>query len=96
MKKVFINKKYVLLSFFVPVLLFIVAGTFSNLFPLGEKSILAYDGAAQYPGLASYFIDVLKGTSSLLYSFKGGLGYNYYSTAAYYLFSHLNIFLVRF
>lgn len=96
MKKVFINTKYVLLSFFVPVLLFIVAGTFSDLFPLGEKSILAYDGAAQYPGLASYFIDVLKGTSSLLYSFKGGLGYNYYSTAAYYLFSPLNIFLIFF
>ena len=57
---------------------------------------MVYDGAVQHPGLAVYFSEVLRGNESLLYSFKGALGYNFYSTAIYYLFSPLNILLLFF
>lgn len=92
------NKKciFLILSFLIPISIFIVAGYFIGVYPLGKLSSIAYDGAVQHPGFASYFSDFLRGNASLFYSFKGALGYNFYSTSIYYLFSPLNLLLPLF
>ncbi len=94
--KIIKEKKYYIFSFLIPIVIFLIAGTFFHLYPFGDIGVLTIDGASQHPGLGSYFREVLLGNASLFYSFKGGLGYNFYSTAAYYLFSPLHVLSIFF
>ena len=96
MKK-FLKKYYVeILAFVVPIIVFLLAMAFNGMVPFGEKYIVAYDASAQYLGFTNNLMNVLKGNNSLLYSFKGGLGYNFYATAIYYLFNPTNLLSVFF
>lgn len=96
MKNFFNRYKTEILAFFIPIFIFAIACIFSNIWPFGNHYIAAYDGSAQYPGFTTYLTNVLKGNESLLYSFKGGLGYNFYATAVYYLFNPTNLLSVFF
>ena len=90
----FIKKnKNIILSFSLPIIIFLIGLAFNKVIPFGEKSISIYDGGLQHPGFLSYFSEVLKGNESLFYSFKGGLGYNFFSTFVYYLSNPTNIFV---
>ncbi len=76
--------------------IFLLACAFSGVYPFGDKYIVAYDGSAQYPGFTNILMNVLKGKQSFFYSFKGGLGYNFYATAIYYLFNPTNLLAIFF
>lgn len=80
----------------IPVFILIILSIFNNVFPLGEQTLNVYDGSMQHPGFLSYFKEVLLGNNSLFYSFKGALGYNFFTTFIYYLASPLNLFVVFF
>ena len=90
------NYKVEILSFVIPIIIFLLACAFSGIVPFGEKYIVSYDGSAQYPGFTNILINALKGKNSLFYTFKGGLGYNFYATAIYYLFNPTNILSIFF
>ena len=95
-KSFFKNYKVEILSFVIPIIIFLLACLFSGVVPFGEKYIVSYDGSAQYPGFTNILINGLKGNNSLFYTFKGGLGYNFYATAIYYLFNPTNILSIFF
>lgn len=79
------------LSFLLPVLILLTFSAIFQYFPFGEYSMRIYDARLQYPG----FFLALKNAS--FYSLGAGLGFNFFATAAYYLFSpfHLLIFFFR-
>lgn len=92
MIKNFFKKYYIeILAFIIPMVIFLIAIAFAKIYPFGENYIVAYDGSAQYPGFTNILMNVLKGKQSLFYTFKGGLGYNFYATAIYYLFNPTNL-----
>ncbi len=95
-KKFFKNYYIEILSFIIPMFIFLLACAFSKIYPFGDKYIVAYDGSAQYPGFTNILMNVLKGKQSLFYTFKGGLGYNFYATAIYYLFNPTNLLAIFF
>ena len=92
----FKDYKIEILSFVIPIIIFLLACLFTGIVPFGEKYIVSYDGSAQYPGFTNILINALKGNNSLFYTFKGGLGYNFYATAIYYLFNPTNLLSIFF
>ncbi|MBQ3142654.1 MAG: YfhO family protein [Bacilli bacterium] len=95
--KNYFKKNYIYyLCFFIPILIFIIGLTFKNYGPFGEHSIMIYDGYFQYPGFANYFSEILKGNESILYSFRGGLGTNFFAIAVYYLLNPTSLLLIFF
>ncbi len=70
---------------------FIVVGVW----PFGDRILLIIDSLHQYLPFYTDFHEKLVDSESFLYSFSGGLGYNFWSTYAYYLASPLN-FLMAF
>ena len=97
MIKKFFKKYYIeILSFIIPIVIFFIACAFNKIYPFGENYIVAYDGSAQYPGFTNILMNALKGKQSLFYTFKGGLGYNFYATAIYYLFNPTNLLAIFF
>lgn len=95
-KSFFKNNYIFILCFIVPMLIFIITLGITKYAPIGKNVITIYDGYHQYPGIAAYYSNVLKGTESLLYSFKGGLGTNFYALAVYYLFNPTALLLFLF
>lgn len=62
-----------------------------EVWPLGGKTILEADAVHQYLPFLTELRRRLVGGESLFYSFSGGLGYNFWSTVAYYAASPLNL-----
>ncbi|MEG2147042.1 MAG: YfhO family protein [Bacilli bacterium] len=93
----FIKKyKIHILSFIIPIILFIIMLTIGKKAPFGKHIIMMFDGSLQYPGFSSILSEVLHGNANLFYSFKGGLGFNFYACCVYYLFNPTNILLLFF
>ncbi|NLM63106.1 MAG: YfhO family protein, partial [Mollicutes bacterium] len=88
------TKQYII-SFFIPVIIFMLVFFNANIFFEGTKNFLITDARIQYIALFGYLKDVLSGSESLLYSFSKGIGGNMLGTFAYYLASPLN-FLIYF
>lgn len=88
-----IQRKCCLWGFLIPT--FTVAAAFvgNSVFPFGDHGVLIIDSLHQYLPFFTEFHEKLVNADSLLYSFGGGLGYNFWATIAYYLASPLN-FLV--
>ena len=91
-------KKYnkEILSMFIPIIIFLASCLINHYHPFGSKTLALYDANGQYTGFFSYFREVLLGNESILYSFKGLLGYNFFATSAYYLFNPTNLLLIFF
>lgn len=66
-----------------------------GVWPFGDKTLLIIDSLHQYLPFYTDMHRKLADSESLLFSFSGGLGYNFWSTYAYYLASPLN-FLMAF
>ncbi len=66
-----------------------------GVWPFGDKTVLIIDSLHQYLPFYTDMQRKLTESESLLYSFSGGMGYNFWSTYAYYLASPLN-FLMAF
>ena len=65
-----------------------------GVWPFGDKTLLIIDSLHQYLPFYTDFYEKLTGSESLLYSISGGLGYNFWSTYAYYMASPLNFLMV--
>ena len=93
----FIRKYYCeILSILIPIIILLISCFISRVYPFGNFTLAKYDGYYQYPGFTTYFRSVLLNQNSLLYTFKGLLGYNFYTTAIYYMFNYSNLLCVFF
>ena len=62
-----------------------------GVWPFGGSALLEADAVHQYLPFLTELRRHLVGGESLFYSFSGGLGYNFWSTVAYYASSPLNL-----
>jgi uncharacterized membrane protein YfhO len=93
----YMKRHYViLLAFFLPAFILEIAYAVNGIFPFGKQDVLIIDLYHQYTPFISDLQDKLRSSSSLLYSWSGGLGINYLPLYAYYLASPLNLITVLF
>jgi uncharacterized membrane protein YfhO len=93
----YIKRHYVmLLAFFLPVFILEIAYITIGIFPFGNRDLLIIDLYHQYAPFISELQDKLRSSSSLLYSWSGGLGVNFLPLFAYYLASPLNLITLFF
>jgi len=94
---IYIKRHYViLLAFFLPVFILEIAYIAVRIFPFGSWSLLIADLYHQYAPFISVLQDKLRSSSSLLYSWSGGLGVNFLPLFAYYLASPINLITILF
>lgn len=94
---IYIQRHYViLLAFFLPAFILEIAYIAVGIFPFGKWSLLIADLYHQYAPFISDLQDKLRSSSSLLYSWSGGLGVNFLPLFAYYLASPLNLITILF
>lgn len=90
-KDILKTHKYLLLSFFLPVLLLEGIAIAEKIQPFGSESFLIVDALHQYLPFFADYQEKLKSMDSMFYSFHAGLGYNFLGLWAYYLASPLNL-----
>ena len=90
-KDILKTHKYLLLSFFLPVLLLEGIVIAEKIQPFGSESFLIVDALHQYLPFFADYQEKLKSMDSMFYSFHAGLGYNFLGLWAYYLASPLNL-----
>lgn len=83
--------KYLLLSFFLPLLILEGIAIAEKIQPFGSESFLIVDALHQYLPFFADYQEKLKHFDSMFYSFHAGLGYNFLGLWAYYLASPLNL-----
>lgn len=88
------SARFFLAGFFLSVLIAGIGFACLGVWPFGDKTVLIIDSLHQYLPFYTDMHNKLTGGGSLLYSFSGGLGYNFWSTYAYYLASPLNFLMV--
>jgi uncharacterized membrane protein YfhO len=94
---IYIKRHHViLLAFFLPAFILEIAYIAVGIFPFSNWSLLIADLYHQYAPFISDLQDKLRSSSSLLYSWSGGLGVNYLPLFAYYLASPLNLITILF
>lgn len=94
---IYIKRHYViLLAFFLPAFILEIAYIAARIFPFGNWSLLISDLYHQYAPFISDLQDKLRSSSSLLYSWSGGLGVNFLPLFAYYLASPINLITILF
>ena len=91
-----IKNRYYLMAFIIPLLILTAAYIALGVYPFGERQVEIIDSYHQYAPFFSEFHRKIWGGESLLYSFNGGLGMNFWAIVAYYLASPLNILLLLF
>ncbi|MCI8387361.1 MAG: YfhO family protein [Clostridiales bacterium] len=84
-----------LLAFGSALLIYTVVLALLKIAPFGERTIITGDLYGQYSCFLADLKSVFSG-DGLFYSFEKSLGGNYYSLAAYYLFSPLNFIMLLF
>lgn len=91
------RRKYCYLwGFLIPVLTMVTAFAVNQVYPFGDHGVLIIDSLHQYLPFFTEFHEKLVNSESLLYSFGGGLGFNFWATYAYYLASPLNFLVCLF
>lgn len=65
-----------------------------NIYPFGEKTLLTTDMYGQYVSYFSFLSDVLKGNSSLFYSFSKTMSGDMTGLTSYYLLSPFNLLFI--
>ena len=65
-------------------------------YPFGDNSILIGDARDQYLSFFTELYNRIKSRQSLLFSWNGGMGYDFYTTMMYYLMSPFNIIALCF
>lgn len=86
-------RRYFLAGFFLTVLAAAIGFISLGVWPFGDNTLLIIDSLHQYLPFYTDLQQKLSQGESLLYSFSGGLGYNFWSTVAYYMASPVNLLL---
>ena len=90
-KDILKTHKYLLLSFFLPLLILEGIAIAEKVQPFGSQSFLIVDALHQYLPFFADYQEKLKQMDSMFYSFHAGLGYNFLGLWAYYLASPFNL-----
>lgn len=90
----FMRRFYYLLAFFIPLIVVTAADIALGVHPFGDRAVLIIDSYHQYAPFFSDFYDKIVNGGSLLYSWNGGLGINFWAVVAYYLASPLNMLML--
>lgn len=85
-----------IISFFVVLMIMIVALYIFDFAPFGNNSLAWNDADIQYLDFFSYYKNVFEGTDSFLYTFSKTLGGNNIAVLSYYLSSPLNLLILLF
>lgn len=86
MKKYIVNnKKVLLLSFFIPIVIMVIVYCINGVYPLSDKTILASDSFGQLINFYASYKDVLLQKESILFSWNSSLGLSYLPLISYYL-----------
>ncbi|MHC5216526.1 YfhO family protein [Enterococcus sp. LJL128] len=80
-----VNGVFGVANFVLPVLILAFVYWQADIYLGSERSVLTSDSFTQYSHFLAGFHNVLKGEGSLLYTWYGSLGLNYWAFAAYYL-----------
>lgn len=91
-----ISRRRTAAAFFIPLLALLMAFAAQGVFPFGDRHILTVDLYHQYAPFLGDLREKLLTGSSLFFSWRGGLGINFFSLFAYYAASPLNIITVLF
>jgi len=83
-------------GFVIPAVTMFIAFAVNKVFPFGDRGVTIVDSLHQYLPFFTNFYDKLEQGESLLYSFGGGLGFNFWAIYAYYLSSPLHLLIVFF
>ena len=87
------SKFYFTAGFLLPAIILAISFALIKVWPFGDKLALIVDSIHQYLPFYTDFRNKLVNGGSLLYSFSGGMGYNFWSTYAYYLAAPSNFLL---
>lgn len=87
---------YYFLAFIIPIAMIVTAMYFSKIQPFGNNLFLISDGNGQYVSFMTALYDKVKSGGSLMFSWKAGLGYDFWGVIAYYLASPLNALIFLF
>lgn len=79
-----------LLAITIPIIIFIICATLNGFLPFGEELLNAYDSYTQYPGMLLEYSRLLR-SGNIFYSWKAGLGFNFFGSITYYGISPLNL-----
>lgn len=85
--------KYII-TFLVPIVCMLVHMALKGCYPFGDKTILVGDANSQYWLFARQLIEKLKNGESILFSWHGGMGYEFYQNFWYYIGSPFNIIAI--
>ncbi len=92
----FKKHRYAAAAFFLPALILVIAFAVTGVYPFGEDQITIIDMYHQYVPFLSELQYKLQHGGSLLYSWNGAAGYNFWALTSYYAASPLNLLLVFF
>ena len=95
-KNLFLNNRHVYAAFFLPVLIVVLAFAVTGIYPFGDSQIAIIDMYHQYVPFLSELQNKLQHGGSLLYTWNGAGGCNFWCLLAYYCASPLNLLLVLF
>lgn len=94
---VFFKRNYAyFFVFFVPQIILFAGYALFEVYPFGERSVLALDLNAQYVTYYDYLYDVFGGSESLFYNWSGSLSEGFAGLFAYYLASPFNLVILLF
>lgn len=85
--------KYIVV-FLIPVICMVIHMTVKDCYPFGTRTILIGDASYQYYAFLESLIQKIKSGGSFLYSWNGGMGYDYYTNFFYYLASPFNLLAI--
>ncbi len=84
---------YLGIGFLLPTLLTLIGFIWIKVWPFGDGTVLIIDSIHQYLPFYTDFHDKLLRGEDLFYSFSAGMGYDFWSTFAYYMSSPLNLLI---
>ena len=87
------GNRYFWLGFLAPVIIALIGYIQIKVWPFGDGTVLIIDSIHQYLPFYTEFHEKLRTGQSLFYDFSAGMGYNFWSTYAYYLASPLNFLI---
>ena len=89
-----VRNRYYILAFCIPVVLMYIAYAIFQVFPFGERSVLALDLNAQYVYYFEALRDALHGDGSIFYSWGRNLSGGYMGVIGYYLASPFTLIVM--
>ena len=90
------NSTLPIAAFFLPVLIMVLAFAVTDIYPFGDSQIAIIDMYHQYVPFLSELQDKLQHGGSLLYTWNGAGGSNFWCLLAYYGATPLNLLLILF